>query len=147
MMPTVRRWPALPLLVTLAASGCGDFGSEFGIDDIHEALSHAARRGRVGRIEQIASEGVDLDQPYAYDTNGWTPLQHAIDARQVDSVRVLLEWGADPTATAGANPTPLAMANAAKNAAIVQLLINAGAVPIPKDATAQTRATPAPSRP
>ena len=147
MMPTVRRWPALPLLVTLAASGCGDFGSEFGIDDIHEALSHAARRGRVGRIEQIASEGVDLDQPYAYDTNGWTPLQHAIDARQVESVRVLLEWGADPTATAGANPTPLAMANAAKNAAIVQLLINAGAVPTRTDASAQTRATPAPSRP
>ena len=36
------------------------------------------------------AEGVDLDQPYAYDTKGWTPLQHAIDARQVDCVRVLM---------------------------------------------------------
>jgi ankyrin repeat protein len=147
MMPTMGRRPALLLLVTLAASACGDFGSEFGVDDIHEALSRAARRGRVARIEQIASEGVDLDQPYAYDTNGWTPLQHAIDARQVESVRVLLEWGADPTATAGANPTPLAMATTVKNAVIVQLLIDAGAVPTRKDASAQTRATPAPSRP
>jgi hypothetical protein len=41
----------------------------------------------------------------------------------------------------------LAMANAVKNAAIVRLLINAGAVPTPKDGTAQTHATPAQSRP
>ena len=146
-MPHVSKWPVLLVVAALAASGCGDFWSEFGIDDIHEALSHAARRGSVGRIEQIAAEGVDLDQPYAYDTNGWTPLQHAIDAKQVDSVRVLLEWGADPTATAGANPTPLAMAKAVKNAAIVGLLVNAGAVQTPKDGNGQTRATPAQSRP
>jgi ankyrin repeat protein len=146
-MPNLSKWPVRLVVLALAASGCGDFGSEFGIDDIHEALSHAARRGNLSRIEQIAAEGVDLDQPYAYDTKGWTPLQHAIDARQVDCVRVLLEWGADPTATAGANPTPLAMANAVKNAAIMELLVNAGAVQTPQDGSAQTRAMPAQSRP
>jgi ankyrin repeat protein len=143
-MPHVSTWPVLLVVAALAVTGCG---SEFGIDDIHEALSHAARWGNVGRIEQIAAEGVDLDQPYAYDTNGWTPLQNAIDTKQVDSVRVLLEWGADPNATAGANPTPLAMANAVKNAAIVTLLVDAGAVQTPKDGNAQMRATPAQSRP
>jgi ankyrin repeat protein len=146
----MRKWPVLLLLVSLAAPGC-DFVSEILDDDLHEALIHAARRGSVGMIERIAAKGVDLDQPYAHSTNGWTPLQNAVESRQVDSVRVLLEWGADPNATFGSNPAPLAMAaevrDAVKNAAIARLLINAGAVPTPKDGNGQTRATPAQSRP
>ena len=123
----MHRWTALLLLaVLLPAPGCGLF-PYFGIDDIHEELVAAARRGDVARIEAIAKDGVDLDEPYAHSVNGWTPLQTAIAGQHVDAVRVLLEWGADPGATHGSNKPPLLMAREAGNQAILTLLIDAGA--------------------
>jgi len=140
----VPRPTALLLAVLLAAPGC-DYLPYFGIDDIHEELIVAARRGDVARIESIARSGVDLDQPYVHSNNGWTPLQTAIGRQRVDAVRVLLEWGASPDATHGSNKPPLLMARETANQAIVNLLINAGATPT--DAFAETPATRAPSRP
>ena len=140
----MARWTALLFAVLTAAPGCGYF-PYFGIDDIHEELTVAARRGDVPAIESMAKNGVDLDEPWAHSDNGWTPLQTAISRQRVDAVRVLLEWGADPDATQGGNKPPLLMARDTGNQAILTLLINAGATPT--DAFAETPATPAPSRP
>ena len=122
----MARRTALLLGVLLTAPGCAYF-PYFGIDDIHEELIVAARRNDVERIEQIARQGVDLDEPYEHSDNHWTPLQTATDKQRVDAVRVLLEWGADPDAAQGGNPPPLRMARDAGNQAIVKLLIDAGA--------------------
>ena len=140
----MARLLAAALALLLGGPGCG-YLPYFGIDDIHEELVVAARRGDVATIESIAKAGVDLDQPYAHSDHGWTPLQMAIRRQRVDAVRVLLEWGADPDATFGSNRTPLEMATAAGNQPIVTLLINAGATRT--GATVETPATPAPSRP
>lgn len=133
------------LAVLLAAPGCRDLFPEFGIDDVHELLVVSAGRGDVKIIENLAKKGVDLDEPYAHSDTHWTALQAAIDRQRVDAVRVLLEWGANPDATQGANKPPLIMAKEAGNQTIVNLLINAGATPT--DAFAEKLATPAPSRP
>ena len=138
------RWTAPLLVLLVAAPGCG-YLPYLGIDDIHEELMVAARRGDVDVIAAIATKGVDLDQPYQNDRSGLTPLQHAIEKGRVDAVRMLLEWGANPDATRGSNKPPLVQAAQTHNQAIVTLLINAGATP--KDAFAETPASSAPSRP
>jgi ankyrin repeat protein len=140
----MARWTAPLLALLLAAPGCG-YLPYFGIDDIHEELMVAARRGDVDVIAAIATKGVDLDQPYQNDRSGLTPLQHAIQKGRVDAVRVLLEWGANPDATHGSNKPPAVMAVEANNQAILTLLVNAGATPT--DASGEKRASSAPSRP
>jgi ankyrin repeat protein len=138
------RWATLLLAVLFAAPAC-DLFPYFGVDDIHEELTRAARRGDAHTIEVIAAKGVDLDQPYQSDRSGLTPLQHAIQKGRVEAVRILLEWGADPDATQGSNEPPLVMAREANSQTLVTLLINAGATPT--DAFAEKPATPARSRP
>jgi len=57
----------------------------------------------------------------------WTALQHAVQKRQVDAVRALLEWGAAPDARPAGNYTPLLIAAFDKDPTIARLLIDAGA--------------------
>src|SRR5262245_37231616 len=88
----MRRWPLL-LFVALSAAGCG-IVHEMITDNLNEELVYQVRRGDVAQVAKLAAMGVDLDVPEG--VNNWTPLQHAIHKQQTDSVRVLLEWGAQP---------------------------------------------------
>ena len=139
------------LLACLASTGCG-IVHEMITDNVNEELNYRVRRGDVTDIAQLAGQGVDLDEPWG--VNNWTPLQHAIHKQQTESVRVLLEWGAQPDFTVSGNERPVVMARKHAGPEIVKLLIDAGADVSdedagrrPKDARAGTPAIPGPFRP
>lgn len=101
----------------------------------HGHLVWAARTGDVTAIRTLAASGVDLDAspptPLAFvfpdvDHRNWTALQHAVQKHQVESVRVLLEWGADPDARSDGY-TPLLIAAANPDLTMARLLLDAGA--------------------
>jgi len=87
-------------------------------------LMWAARAGAVDAMRALLDAGAD---PAARDlTNGWTPLFHAIHTRQPGAVRLLLDRGVNPNRWARML-SPLAMAAADPDPAIVQLLLAHGA--------------------
>src|SRR5262249_52133983 len=109
------------LLVAAVCASCGDFSPS--ADDLrndpHGHLVWAARTADVAAIRRLAARGVDLDA--SLDTRRvfvfpdldhvrWTALQHAVQKHQVEAVRVLLEWGAEPDARPAGNYTPLLIA-------------------------------------
>ncbi len=59
----------------------------------NSALSYAARAGNLHGINRLLDAGADINQA---NHHGWTPLMHAVAARQKESVRLLLRRGADP---------------------------------------------------
>jgi ankyrin repeat protein len=170
------------LLVAAAAVLCASCGGP-DPDDAHGQLIWAARHGDVATIRRLAASGVDLDSSARtparivfpdLDHRAWTALQHAAGKNQVEAVRLLLEWGADPDARQEGS-TPLVIAATQKDPRAFQLLLDAGADverarkmaeddeanPLgrliayvldlrpqsPKDAFARMPATPAQSRP
>ena len=176
------RWmSALLLFAAAVCASCAPSAADLR-NDSHGHLVWAARRGDVAAIRSLAASGIDLDAASAtafrivfpdFDHIHATALQHAVRKHQVEAVRVLLEWGADPDARQDGY-TPLLIAASANDLAMVRLLVDAGADieksrtllaqeepggPLwhviehaferqsPKDALERTLATPAPSRP
>ena len=87
-------------------------------------LMWAARTGAVDGMRALLDGGAD---PLAYDRrNGWTALFHAIHKRRTAAVRLLLDRGVNPNRYAGML-SPLAMAAADHDPAIVHLLLAHGA--------------------
>jgi ankyrin repeat protein len=127
------------LLLAAACASCGAFlpSAEDLRNDPHGHLVWAARTGDVAAIRRLAASGIDLDAstitPRIFvfpdiDHTRWTALQHAVQKHQVDTVRVLLECGADPDARqAGTATTPLIIAAGDKDPTIARLLLDAGA--------------------
>src|SRR4051812_6712280 len=106
------------LAATVMCASCGTPSAEALRKDPHGHLIWAARTGDVTAIRQLAASGLDLDASSAapiavvfpdLDHRHWTALQHAAGKHQVDAVRVLLEWGADPDAVTDGG-TPLLIA-------------------------------------
>ena len=125
------RW--LLALSFVATSACGLDTPV--ANDLHGQLVWAARHGDVATIRRLAASGVDLDASPAtalrlvfpdVDHFKWTALQHAAGKRQVEAVRVLLEWGADPDAMTDGG-TPLLIAAGSTDPTMMQLLLDAGA--------------------
>jgi len=132
----VRIRPAVLLAAALCAS-CSLFApsADDFRNDRHGHLVWAARTGDVAGIRQLAASGVNLDESSAtahifvfpdLDHRCFTALQHAVHKHKVDAVRVLLEWGAQPD-TMRCGATPLFIAAENDDAAIVTLLLDAGA--------------------
>ena len=71
------------------------------------ALMYGAATGMVGAMEALVAMGADVE---AADRNGKRALQHALLCKQQDSVKHLLEAGADPTTT-----TPCQISDQVKN--------------------------------
>jgi ankyrin repeat protein len=127
------------LLAAAACASCGAFSPspEDLRNDPHGHLVWAARTGDIAALRTLAASGINLDASGAtarvfvfpdLDHTHWTALQHAIQKRQVDAVRVLLDWGADPDATQpGTVNTPLFIAAFDKDPTIFELLLDAGA--------------------
>src|SRR5882672_2837483 len=134
----MNRWPAFFIdAAAVACSSCEVFSPTAGDlrNDPHGHLVWAARRGDVAAIRKLAASGVDLDASPAteikfifpdFDHRAWTALQHAVAKNQIDAVRVLLEWGADPDARRD-GATPLFIADNIKDPAMLRLLLDAGA--------------------
>ena len=130
----MERRVALLLTAAVCAS-CGTFSPS--TEDLrrepHGHLVWAARTGDVAAIRRLAATGIDLDaspvtaHTFVFpdlDHIRWTALQHAVQKHQVDAVRVLLEWGADPDATqAGTVNTALFIAAGDKDPTITRLLV------------------------
>jgi hypothetical protein len=127
-----------PLLAATVCASCGAFSpsAEDLRNDPHGHLVWAARTGDVAAIRRLAASGIDLDAsavtPRIFvfpdlDHIRWTALQHAVQKHQVDAVRVLLEWGAEPDARPAGNWTPLLIAAFDKDPTIARLLLDAGA--------------------
>ena len=131
-----RRIPPLLALAVLCAS-CSAFTPS--ADDLrkdpHGHLVWAARTGDVAAIQRLAASGLNLDDSSRtplvfifpdFDHFAWTALQHAVAKDQVEAVRVLLEWGADPDAQRDGG-TPLFIAANKKDLTSLRLLLDAGA--------------------
>src|SRR5580765_7558060 len=102
-------WRPAVLLAAAVCASCGIVrpSPDDLLSDPHGHLVWAARTGDVAAIRTLAASGLDLDASSStplkfifpdFDHRGWTALQHAVGKRQVESVRALLEWGADPDA-------------------------------------------------
>jgi hypothetical protein len=130
----MSRWLALLIAACLTAS-CGVVrpSSEDLRKDPHGHLIWAARTGDVAAIRSLAASGIDLDASPAtslkfvfpdFDHAHWTALQHAAGKRQVEAVRVLLEWGADPDANGA---IALLIAAGSEDPTMMRLMLDAGA--------------------
>ena len=127
------------LLAAVVCASCGILApsAEDLRNDSHGHLIWAARRGDVAAIHMLAARGVDLNASSVtkrtfifpdLDHARWTALQHAVQKHQAEAVRVLLEWGAEPDATAsGSLATPLFIAAVNNDRTTVKLLLDAGA--------------------
>jgi hypothetical protein len=128
----------IALLFTAAAcASCGAFGpsAQDLRNDPHGHLVWAARTGDVAAIRRLAATGINLDASTStaikfvfpdFDHHDATALQHAVRKHQVEAVRVLLEWGADPDA-AHSGATPLFIAASNDDQTMMRLLLDAGA--------------------
>src|SRR5580765_4492794 len=130
----MRRMLMLPIVITAA---CGVFrpSAEDLRNDPHGHLVWAARTGDVAAIRKLAANGVNLDAAPVtpirfvfpdFDHQDATALQHAIRKHQVEAVRVLLDWGADPDAVHSGAP-PLFIAASNEDPTMMRLLLDAGA--------------------
>jgi hypothetical protein len=112
--------------LALFASGCG-------LSRIGETtpLIEAARAGDIPKLEKSLASGANPNQRAG--VNDWTPLMHAIHKGQKESVRVLLQHGADVNARMGNGSTALIEAAGYGYADIVKKLLEAGAKPDVRD--------------
>ncbi|KAK0513833.1 hypothetical protein JMJ35_003555 [Cladonia borealis] len=75
-------------------------------------------------ISVLVKRKIDLE---ARDSNGYTPLGRAVKTGERTAVLQLLERGADPNAQSG-RETPLFIASAGKDLAMLELLLDNGAI-------------------
>lgn len=146
----MSRWNALLLAACVGCASCGLYSptAQELQHDAHGHLVWAARTGDVAAIRTLAASGLNLDDSSStslafifpdFDHSAWTALQHAVAKDQVEAVRVLLEWGADPDARRD-GATPLFIAATKKDLTLFQALLDAGA---DIDATKAWTETPA----
>jgi hypothetical protein len=100
------------------------------------SLIVAAREGDGPAIRELVKRGCDPNA--AYGALNWTPLMHAISKNQIESVKALLDSGADVNKTGDYETeprtkqlrvTPLMMAAGYGYTPIVELLLRRGADP------------------
>ena len=124
--------PSDPLIVAVLqgdarrVSALLDGGTDVNVRDHYSsALVAAARSGHVALAGVLIAHGADPNLPAG--VNGWTPLMHAIHKDQIDSVRALLEGGADVNRKSHNGLNALIMAAGYGYDDIVRLLLNRGA--------------------
>lgn len=107
----------LPIILALTAA-C--YGREPG-----SPLIGAARTGDVRTIRTLAARGADMNEHGG--VNDWTALENAVHKDQIESVKALLDGGADPNRTDPNGLTPLMMAAGYGYTPIVKVLLARGA--------------------
>ncbi|MDP6353429.1 MAG: ankyrin repeat domain-containing protein [Alphaproteobacteria bacterium] len=116
------------LLRFLAGAALGLLLAGAALADDGQRLLDAARDGDTATVALLLDQGVDVESP---DIGGWTPLVWAAAYLHVDTVRVLIESGADLEAIgrAGKNSGTALMWAAKKRGSrdLVELLLDSGA--------------------
>ncbi len=108
---------------------------EFGVDvniprsiDVPERpISSAAMRGEAGTVRWLIEHGSDINYGWDGDLPHCGPLFYAIHAKSLETVRVLVEAGADLVAKNRNNLTPLDLSSALGTQEIVDYLRSKGA--------------------
>ena len=98
--------------------------------DAELSVFEAAAFGRLERLRKILAE--DPAQTHAFSDDGFTALHLAIFGGQEESVRVLLERGADPNALSTADIAkvpPLGTAAFVRSPQLARVLLDSGADP------------------
>src|SRR3954452_12921105 len=93
----------------------------------------AAAFGRVARLRELLAEDPSLAN--ALSDDGFTPLHLAVYGQEEDTARTLIDAGADLDAYSTAEiakVTPLGTARFVDSPALTQLLLDAGATPLPE---------------
>src|SRR2546423_12682760 len=100
------------------------------VRDKIESLWYAAYQGDNDKIEKILNKGLHDVNGLNYwqsdiDPNGWnrTPLHAAVLGSNLETVRYLLEKGADVNARTKYGDTPMHFAVEANSEAMIQLLM------------------------
>ena len=97
------------------------------------ALHLAAYFGHAAAVRLLLERGADVHARSTNDTAN-TPLHAALaGAREAATVGLLLDHGADVNAPAGAGVTPLHLAAARGDLALIDRLLAQGAVPTPME--------------
>ena len=107
-------WSPLGFIETLIALGSNvNYEDQAGFPALIAALS-TDRHGRGDRLE-IVKLLLRHDAQMTPGVNDWTPLHYAVNLRDLEAVRLLLEAGADPTVRTRIDnyTTPLEEAEAA----------------------------------
>jgi len=108
-------------VVLLLATGCM-------VSRSHDTpLVDAVRSGDAPQIRALCARGADPNEPSG--GNGWTPLLHAIHKNQIESVKALLDAGANIDRTSPSQTSPLMMAAGYGSEEMVALLLQRGANP------------------
>jgi cytohesin len=105
----------------------------------NRALFEAAKKADIEQVKSLITQGADVDAEWGsvfnksegdplllrkFGLNDSTPLWHAVDSKNIDVVKLIIE--ADPNVNAGYWP-PLCMAVDVNNTAIAKYLIDHGA--------------------
>ena len=91
-------------------------------------LHDAARRDDAAGVTALLKAGADPNYQ-GRETNGWTPLMHAIHKRSSRAATALIEAGADVNVRGGAGVNALIMAAGYGEMDVVRALLTAGADP------------------
>lgn len=87
-------WSPLALVEALLAAGSNvNYVDDAGFPALIAALS-TSRADKPELLQLLIRHGADL---HGRGVNDWTPLHYAASTRDLDGVRVLLSYGADPT--------------------------------------------------
>ena len=111
----MRKLIALALLFTACSVRTNEF----------TPLADAARMGNAKTIADLCARGANPDE--LSGEYRWTPLLHAVHKNQLESVRALLDAGANPNLATPSGMTPMMMAAGYGNRPIVGLLLRRGA--------------------
>lgn len=95
-------------------------------------LHYSARKAKnafMTRLFELLLDSVDVNDIVAFinsvTKSGWTPLMMAVDKGHIDTVKLLLECGADATVSSKCGDTAVTLAKDAGNVEMLQLLGNA----------------------
>ncbi|CAL1170589.1 unnamed protein product [Cladocopium goreaui] len=82
----------------------GDKPDHLILDSGCTELMQAAYLGDTAKVKELVEKGADIDAEDAY---GWTAVRYAVRNRQLDSVKALLDLGADVNRPSKTGRTPL----------------------------------------
>lgn len=95
----------------------------------------SASDGDIERVKMLLDKGHD---PSAKDSEGWPPLQYAIENHHTSVCEILLEYGADVEGRTAGETTPLHRAATQGHTETVRILLRHGANANLKDADGKT---------